>query len=70
MQVSIVRPALVEGPEQERTSIEVDRQRNRLLTAQAIVEAGSLADTGDLARAQFVLKTAKTALQSSAAAQV
>ncbi|CAM6027703.1 unnamed protein product [Sphagnum balticum] len=69
-QVSIARPALVEGPEQERTSIEVDRQRNRLLTAQAIVEAGSLADTGDIARAQFVLKTAKTALQSSAAAQV
>ncbi|CAM6055931.1 unnamed protein product [Sphagnum tenellum] len=69
-QVSIVRPALVEGPEQERMSIEVDRQRNRLLTAQAIVEAGLLADTGDIARAQFVLKTAKTALQSSAAAQV
>ncbi|CAM6050085.1 unnamed protein product [Sphagnum compactum] len=69
-QVCIVRPALVEGPEQERTSIEVDRQRNRLLTAQAIVEAGSLADMGDIARAQFVLKTAKTALQSSAAAQV
>lgn len=69
-QVSIVRPALVEGPEQERMSIEVDRQRNRLLTAQAIVEAGSLADTGDIARAQFVLKAAKTALQNSAAAQV
>eukprot|EP01018_Ginkgo_biloba_P025791 Gb_04078 [translate_table: standard] len=46
-------------------NIEVEKQRNRLRTAQAIANARTLADRGDMSGAQKVLQTAKVELQSS-----
>eukprot|EP00249_Psilotum_nudum_P011158 c22998_g2_i1 orf=358-2715(+) len=54
--------------EQQEISLQVNRQRNRLLTAQAIADARSLADMGDISGAQDRLLSARTVLQNSPAA--
>ncbi|KAJ7570370.1 hypothetical protein O6H91_01G117400 [Diphasiastrum complanatum] len=66
LELSISRPDHVQQ-EQPKVSLEVDRQRNRLHVAQAIVEAKSLADAGDIEGAQRLLHNAKLALQKSEA---
>ncbi|XP_077244474.1 E3 ubiquitin-protein ligase WAV3-like [Tasmannia lanceolata] len=53
----------------ERVSLEVDRQRNRLWVAEGILEAQGLAEKGDLDRAQLVLASRRTGLLASASAQ-
>ncbi|GLJ53275.1 hypothetical protein SUGI_1135360 [Cryptomeria japonica] len=67
-ELSIERPDSVSS-EQRVVSLEVDRQRNRLCTAESIAEARALADRGDLPGAQFVLGNRRTALQESSSAQ-
>ncbi|KAH9288086.1 hypothetical protein KI387_032203 [Taxus chinensis] len=67
-ELSIERPDSVSS-EQHVVSLEVDRQRNRLCTAESIAEARALADRGDLPGAQFVLGNRRTALQESSSAQ-
>eukprot|EP01018_Ginkgo_biloba_P031343 Gb_07921 [translate_table: standard] len=66
-ELSIKRPESVSSEEQT-VSLEVDRQRNRLCTAETIAEARALADRGDLPGAQLVLGIRRTALQASPAA--
>ncbi|KAJ7568398.1 hypothetical protein O6H91_01G031100 [Diphasiastrum complanatum] len=66
--LTIFRPQCLENISQT-SSLEVDRQRNRLMIAQAIVQAGSLADAGDIAGAQRALQLAKSTLQNSAASK-
>lgn len=50
-------------------SLEVDRQRNRLLVADAIAEAKALAEKGDLDGAQLVLANQRSVLLASTSAQ-
>ncbi|MCO5558901.1 hypothetical protein L7F22_012491 [Adiantum nelumboides] len=66
-ELSIVRPFAVEGG-QQLISLEVDRQRNRLQTAEAIAEARSLADQGNIEAAQCGLRNARAQLGASASA--
>ncbi|MCO5599497.1 hypothetical protein L7F22_053602 [Adiantum nelumboides] len=49
--------------------IEVDRHRNRLRVANAIVEARALADSGDLSAARHLLEGARARVQGSTAMQ-
>ncbi|KAJ7566596.1 hypothetical protein O6H91_02G110600 [Diphasiastrum complanatum] len=67
-EISVSRPIYV-FKEQLTASVEVDSQRNRLLTAQSIADAGEMADRGDIAGAQRALQLAKTALRESVAWQ-
>lgn len=63
----ILRPKTVhEG--QQVVSLEVDRQRNRFRTTEAILEARALADRGDIDAAQCNLQNARTALENSLSA--
>lgn len=63
-ELCITRPESIKEGDQE-LSLEVDRQRNRLRTAEAIAAARSLADQGDLDAAQCNLQNAKIALENS-----
>lgn len=67
-ELSIQRPEHVSSNERV-VCLEVDRQRNRLCTAETIAEARALADRGDLTGAQLVLGIRRRALQASPAAQ-
>uniref|UniRef100_A0A0D6QV46 Anaphase-promoting complex subunit 11 n=1 Tax=Araucaria cunninghamii TaxID=56994 RepID=A0A0D6QV46_ARACU len=67
-ELSIERPEYVTG-EQQVVALEVDRQRNRLCTAESIAEARALADRNDLQGAQLVLGNMRAALQASSSAQ-
>lgn len=67
-ELSIRRPEYVSSNE-KAVCLEVDRQRNRLCTAESIAEARALADRGDLTGAQLVLGIRRRALQASQAAQ-
>uniref|UniRef100_A0A0D6QW45 RING-type domain-containing protein n=1 Tax=Araucaria cunninghamii TaxID=56994 RepID=A0A0D6QW45_ARACU len=63
--VSILRPdSAGEAP----LNLKVEKQRIRLRTAQAIAEARTLADGGEMSGAQKVLDNAKAELQNSVAA--
>lgn len=65
-ELCIMRPvALEEG----MISLEVDRQRNRLRTAEAIAEARSLADQGNIEAAQCGLRNARSQLGASPSAR-
>lgn len=55
--------------QQQTVCLEVDRQRNRLCTANSIAEARAFADRGDLSRAQLILGTRRAAVQGSPASQ-
>eukprot|EP00252_Welwitschia_mirabilis_P022923 TRINITY_DN6353_c0_g1_i1.p1 TRINITY_DN6353_c0_g1~~TRINITY_DN6353_c0_g1_i1.p1 ORF type:complete len:672 (-),score=126.20 TRINITY_DN6353_c0_g1_i1:161-2176(-) len=67
--LTILRPESVPS-DRMIGSLEVDRQRNRLCTAESIAEARALADRGDLSAAQLVLGNRRRALQSSLAAKM
>eukprot|EP01018_Ginkgo_biloba_P023863 Gb_15784 [translate_table: standard] len=67
-ELCIERPESV-SIEQQAVCLEVDRQRNRLCTANSIAEARAFADRGDLSRAQLILGTRRAAVQGSPAAQ-
>jgi len=60
--LSILRPESTDGAP-VALNLEVEKQRNRLRTAQAIAEARTLADQGDMSSAQMVLQNAKMELQ-------
>lgn len=67
-EVQIFRPEVV-APASQVISVEVDRQRNRVHIAQSILEAGHLADGGEISAAQQILVRAKDVLHSSVAFQ-
>ncbi|XP_024527063.1 uncharacterized protein LOC112345140 [Selaginella moellendorffii] len=62
--LSIARPDFVSANRQH-VSVEVDRQRNRLLAAKTISEAGFLADSGDIEAAQTCLRATQQLIQAS-----
>ncbi|BBN14069.1 Ca-activated chloride channel homolog [Marchantia polymorpha subsp. ruderalis] len=64
--ITINRPEFVDTASQTVRS-EVDRQRSRIRIAQSIVDAGALADGGDISAAQEILITAKENLHGSPA---
>lgn len=64
-----IRRHEVLAPDDMIVSVEVDRQRNRLLVAEAISEAQVMAENGNLDGAQAVLAQRRSALLSSASAQ-
>ncbi|CAH2072106.1 unnamed protein product [Thlaspi arvense] len=64
-EVKILRP-IVMAERRPVVSIEVDRQRIRLLAAEAISEARVLAERGDLTEAVSVLETCRGVLNESA----
>ncbi|KAK9268009.1 hypothetical protein L1049_010447 [Liquidambar formosana] len=66
--IEIRRPEVL-SPGDMIVSLEVDRQRNRLLVAEGIAEAQSMAETGNLEGAQSVLAQRRSTLLSSASAQ-
>ncbi|XP_058106823.1 E3 ubiquitin-protein ligase WAV3-like isoform X2 [Magnolia sinica] len=55
--------------EDQMVCLEVDRQRNRLLVAEAIAEAQALAEEGNFEKAQMVLANRRLMLLASASAQ-
>lgn len=62
----------IERPEtagQEVVSIEVDRQRNRLQAAEAMVQARAAAEQGDLAGAVSILESCRKALSDTVSAK-
>jgi len=61
---SILRPESTDGLP-VALNLEVEKERNRLRTAQAIAEARTLADQGDMSGAQRVLQNAKIELQQT-----
>lgn len=65
-EVRIQRPEFIS---ECSVSIEVDRQRNRLQAAEAMAEARSSAERGDLACAVAVLESCRRTLSESAAAR-
>ncbi|KAL5998648.1 hypothetical protein ACLOJK_009591 [Asimina triloba] len=65
-EVKIERP---ESISESKASIEVERQRNRIQAAEAMAEARSLAEQGDLGGAVAVVESCRTALSGSIAAQ-
>ncbi|KAL5977219.1 hypothetical protein ACLOJK_021562 [Asimina triloba] len=66
--VKIRRPDTLTS-EDQRVCLEVDRQRNRLLVAEAIAEAQALAENGELERAQSMLADRQSMILASASAQ-
>lgn len=66
--VKIRRPEAL-TTEDQTVCIEVDRQRNRLLVAEAIAEAQVLAEKGSLEDAQLVLANRRAMLLASASSQ-
>lgn len=61
---SILRPETTGGAP-IALNLEVEKERNRLRTAQAIAEARTLADQGEMSGAQTVLQNAKIELQQT-----
>ncbi|KAL2539779.1 Zinc finger (C3HC4-type RING finger) family protein [Abeliophyllum distichum] len=53
----------------EETSIKVDRQRNRLRVADAMAQARTAADSGDLARAVSILENCRRVLSETVSAK-
>ncbi|XP_062016214.1 E3 ubiquitin-protein ligase WAV3-like [Rosa rugosa] len=66
--IEILRPEVC-SPAEKTVSLEVDRQRNRILVAEAIAEAQRLAEIGNLEGAQALLAQRKEILSTSTAAQ-
>ncbi|XP_043689099.1 E3 ubiquitin-protein ligase WAVH1-like [Telopea speciosissima] len=66
--VVIRRPGVLLS-EDNRMSLEVDRQRNRLWVAEGIAEAQGMAEEGNLEGAQSILAARRSALLASASAQ-
>lgn len=66
--VEIRRPKVL-SPEDTTVSLEVDRQRNRLLVVEGIAEAKEMAESGNLLGAQALLTNRIATLLSSASAQ-
>uniref|UniRef100_A0A0C9RQ28 TSA: Wollemia nobilis Ref_Wollemi_Transcript_3992_2971 transcribed RNA sequence n=1 Tax=Wollemia nobilis TaxID=56998 RepID=A0A0C9RQ28_9CONI len=69
---TMVKELFIERPEsismeQNSVCLEVDRQRNRLSTANSIAEAKACADRGDLSTAQSILASRRLAVQESLA---
>ncbi|XP_057526837.1 E3 ubiquitin-protein ligase WAV3 [Amaranthus tricolor] len=64
--LKINRPEKIENVE---VSVEVDKQRNRLKAADAMSEARSAAEHGDLSRAVSILETCRETLSKSVSAQ-
>ncbi|KAA8539303.1 hypothetical protein F0562_025995 [Nyssa sinensis] len=65
-EVRIKRPAKVG---QEAVSIEVDRQRNRLQAAEAMAQARTAAEEGDLAGAVSILESCRNVLSETVSAK-
>ncbi|KAI4297031.1 hypothetical protein L6164_036942 [Bauhinia variegata] len=65
----IQRPAS-SSPSDAMVSLDVDRQRNRILVAEGIAEAQQLADRGDLEGAKALLEARRSTLLSSRSAAV
>ncbi|XVF46311.1 hypothetical protein PTKIN_Ptkin03bG0017600 [Pterospermum kingtungense] len=65
-EVKIQRPTIIGQPV---VSMEVDRQRNRLRTAEAIAEARAAAEHGDLTGAVSLLESCRRALSESISAR-
>ncbi|KAG4189008.1 hypothetical protein ERO13_A08G199200v2 [Gossypium hirsutum] len=65
-EVKIQRPTIIG---QTVVSMEVDRQRNRLRTAEAMAEARSAAEHGDLTAAVSILESCRRALSETISAQ-
>ncbi|KAJ6833766.1 putative RING zinc finger and VWF domain family protein isoform X2 [Iris pallida] len=66
--IEVLRPEVC-SPAEKSVSLEVDRQRNRILVADAIAEAQRLAETGNLEGAQALLAERKATVAASTAAQ-
>ncbi|XP_038723147.1 E3 ubiquitin-protein ligase WAV3-like isoform X2 [Tripterygium wilfordii] len=66
--VHILRPSFL-SPMDKIVCLEVDRQKNRLLVAEAIANAQAMAELRDLDGAQAVLAEQRSALSTSASAQ-
>ncbi|KAL6206335.1 hypothetical protein ACLB2K_023583 [Fragaria x ananassa] len=66
--IEILRPEVC-SPAEKTVSLEVDRQRNRILVAEAIAEAQRLAEMGNLEAAQALLAQRKEMLLTSPASQ-
>ncbi|KAI3455862.1 hypothetical protein Pfo_012525 [Paulownia fortunei] len=66
--VQICRPKVL-SPTDATVSLEVDRQRNRLLVVEGIAEAKEMAELGNLEGAQALLTNRRLTLLSSASAQ-
>ncbi|KAF5736232.1 putative Zinc finger family protein [Tripterygium wilfordii] len=66
--VHILRPAFL-SPMDKVVCLEVDRQKNRLLVAEAIANAQAMAELRDLNGAQAMLAEQRSALSTSASAQ-
>lgn len=66
--MEVLRPEVC-SPAEKSVSLEVDRERNRILVADAIAEAQRLAETGNLEGARALLAQRKAALATSTAAQ-
>lgn len=67
-ELRLLRPVASEEAQQV-VSLEVDRQRNRLQTAEVIAVARSLADDGNFEAAQSRLRSARTQLEISPSAR-
>ncbi|KAM5587249.1 hypothetical protein ABKV19_005935 [Rosa sericea] len=66
--IEILRPEVC-SPAEKAVSLEVDRQRNRILVAEAIAEAQRLAEMGNIEGAQALLAQRKEILLTSPASQ-
>ncbi|XP_050370505.1 E3 ubiquitin-protein ligase WAV3-like [Argentina anserina] len=66
--IEILRPEVC-SPAEKIVSLEVDRQRNRIMVAEAIVEAQRLAEVGNLEAAHALLAHRKEMLLTSPASQ-
>eukprot|EP01018_Ginkgo_biloba_P002291 Gb_01603 [translate_table: standard] len=67
--LTIPRPESIRGYPTS-VSLKVEKHKNKLRTAQAISEARTLADRGDMNGAQQILHNAKTLLQCSAVSRI
>ncbi|XP_062016213.1 E3 ubiquitin-protein ligase WAV3-like [Rosa rugosa] len=67
-EIEILRPEVC-SPAEKAVSLEVDRQRNRILVAEAIAEAQRLAEMGNIEGAQALLAQRKEILLTSPASQ-
>ncbi|XP_062012405.1 E3 ubiquitin-protein ligase WAV3-like [Rosa rugosa] len=66
--VEILRPEVC-SPAEKAVSLEVDRQRNRIVVAETIAEAQRLAEMGNLEGARALLAERRATVLASAAAQ-
>lgn len=65
-EVALARPA--ETPPNQPTNLRLDEQRNRVLAAEAMEKASSLADAGDLSSGRLLLQEALMKCQASGSA--